>query len=257
MLKNNSCSKCEKKVITRRVWSNKFASNRGKDARHTKSCCVRNKRCPVRLCSQQFSFQLFCGEAELKVQRLSCCSPYPAFLYLFWRCCPLMMLSFISLLIKRTSLQPVLPSDAGWEMVSPGIKLREIQTDLYSSDLGWFWWALLPTVCHSMLQLCARCHSAVDSSSVNVFLLIHSWQTRSSRGSCGLHCCSSSRWEVANQKAPVACCCLILTGCRVRFHKSVHYLSFTLKCIKINNTVIFSSNWWNNHYLTFPWLCKD
>lgn len=58
---------------------------------------------------------------------------------LLWLSCPLMMANFISLLIKRTSLQPVLPSDAGLELVSTGMKFRRIQTDPCTLDLGLFW----------------------------------------------------------------------------------------------------------------------
>lgn len=86
-------------------------------------------------------------------------------LFLFRLHCPLMMVSFISLLIKWTSFQPVLPSDAGWETASPGMKLREIQTDLCSTDLGCFRRTVWFTVCHSVSESHAGCHSAVDSGS--------------------------------------------------------------------------------------------
>lgn len=102
-------------------------------ALHTKSAFVKNKCCSVRDCTQQFSFQLW-GSRAVGSESKAVALFQP--LFLFWLRCPLMMVNFISLLIKRTSLQPsVLPSNAGWEMVSPGIKLREIQSDLSSSDL--------------------------------------------------------------------------------------------------------------------------
>lgn len=89
----------------------------------------------LRDCRQQFSFQLWWSiaqgsesDAVALIQSRS--------LSLSWHGCLLMTVNFISPLIKRTSSQPsVLPSDAGWEMLSPGIKLRGIQSDLFSPDL--------------------------------------------------------------------------------------------------------------------------
>lgn len=76
--KHNSCSKCEKMVIVRRVWSNKFASNRGEeDALCTQRAAgLKNECCSVRRCSQQFQFQLWGSRA------VACCSPYPGSLSL-------------------------------------------------------------------------------------------------------------------------------------------------------------------------------
>lgn len=62
--------------------------------------------------------------------------------------------------------------------------------------LGCFWRTLPPTVCES---LCVTVSCGVSlgggfrfsSNTVGVFLLIHLRQTRSSRFSCGLLCCSS------------------------------------------------------------------
>lgn len=164
MLKNNSCSECEKKVITRRVWSNKFASNRGKDALSTQRETPHGEQTPLWETLQTTIFIPVVARQSWGCRDSHAVALIQPF-FLFWLRCPLMMANFISLLIKRTFLQPDVPSDTGWEMVSSGMKLRETQTDLRSSDLGCLWRVPCPTVCHSVLWCHAGCHSAVDSAS--------------------------------------------------------------------------------------------
>lgn len=60
VLKNNSCSKCEKKRSLYVEFA--FKQRQGRSLR-TKSGSVKNKRCSVRHCRQRFSFQLLGGRA--------------------------------------------------------------------------------------------------------------------------------------------------------------------------------------------------
>lgn len=119
-----------------KVWSDEFASNRGDD----NPCAQRASLCrtniaSLRDCRQQFSFQLWWSIAQGSESDAGALIQSRS-LPLSWHGCLLMTVNFISPLIKRTSSRPsVLPSDAGWEMLSPGIKLRGIQSDLFSPDL--------------------------------------------------------------------------------------------------------------------------
>lgn len=114
--------------------------------------------------------------------------------------CPLTTEILISVLIKRISLQPVLPSDTGWEMVSSGMKLSGLQTDLRSSHLG----TLLANSVSRSLSFCVTvsCRESLSGG----FRLSQCFspdplcQRRSSRHSWGLHSCNSSHWQGGERK---------------------------------------------------------
>lgn len=143
----------KKYIIICWVWSNKFASDRGKDALCTQRAAVWRTNVTQNDAAAD-DFHSSRGESELVVQRLSRCSPYPA---RFWLRCPLTMVDFISQLIKRTSLQPVMPSDTGRER-----RLRLREWNLERFKLTCAHQTLDASGTHCALQAVILCHGLMQ-----------------------------------------------------------------------------------------------